>query len=105
MKFCRRKFTVDIEFILLYNFHTFFFIRDFSTILHYNDKNELSNVNNLANILLNDDLESFGRRIVDIGFLLQTIREIKHSRFQSTFSDLKFERKIRQVLQYIYLQL
>lgn len=61
--------------------------------------NELSNTTDnisITEVTINNDLNLSGRRVVDIGYLLDQIRNIKHAGFDCTFSDLKFEQEIRK---------
>lgn len=46
-------------------------------------------------MLLNDNTEPLGRRLVDIGYYFNEIKKIKHEAFDCTFSNLKFEQEIR----------
>lgn len=48
-----------------------------------------------TSISLDDDLGPTGRRVVDIGYILNQISNIKHTGFGCTFSDLKFVQEIR----------
>lgn len=45
-------------------------------------------------MLLNDNTEPSGRRLVDIGYFFNEIKNIRHRAFDCTFSNLKFEQEI-----------
>lgn len=47
------------------------------------------------NMLLNDNTEPSGRKLVDIGYFFNEIKNIKHEAFDCTFSNFKFEQELR----------